>query len=41
MEMKEMIASTNVSCGLFSPNHSSKYLSMRAWLPEGKQEAVG
>ena len=40
MEMKEMIAHTNLSCGLFSSNHASNYLSVRAWLPKGKQEVM-
>jgi radical SAM superfamily enzyme YgiQ (UPF0313 family) len=40
MEMKEMIAHTNLSHGLFSSNHASNYLPIRAWLPEGKQELL-
>jgi len=40
IEMKEMIAHTNLSCGLFASNHASNYLAVRAWLPEGKQEAL-
>jgi len=38
IEMKEMIGYTNLSCGLFSSNHASNYLPVRAWLPKGKQE---
>jgi radical SAM superfamily enzyme YgiQ (UPF0313 family) len=40
LEMREMIAHTNLSCGLFSSNHASNYLPIRVWLPEGKQEAL-
>jgi len=39
-EMKEMIAHTNLSCGHFSSTHASNYLSVRTWLPEGKQELL-
>ncbi len=41
IEMKEMITHTTLSCALFSSNHASNYLSVRAWLPEGKQELLG
>ena len=40
IEMREMIAHTNLSHGLFSSNHASNYLPIRAWLPEGKQELL-
>jgi radical SAM superfamily enzyme YgiQ (UPF0313 family) len=40
IEMKEMIAYTNLSCGLFSSSHASNYLPIRVWLPEGKQEVL-
>jgi radical SAM superfamily enzyme YgiQ (UPF0313 family) len=40
MEMREMIASTNLSCGLFSSHHASNYLPIRAWLPKEKQEVL-
>ena len=40
MEMKEMIAHTNLSHGLFSSSHASNYLPIRVWLPEGKQEVL-
>ena len=40
MEMKEMIAHTNVSHCLFTSQHISNYLLIRTWLPEGKQEAL-
>ncbi|MEJ2729784.1 MAG: radical SAM protein [Deltaproteobacteria bacterium] len=37
IEMKELLTHTHLSCGLFSSNHASNYLPLRAWLPEGKQ----
>jgi radical SAM superfamily enzyme YgiQ (UPF0313 family) len=37
VEMKELLTHTDLSCGLFSSNHASNYLPLRAWLPEGKQ----
>ena len=37
IEMKELLAYTHLSHGLFSSNHASNYLPLRAWLPEGKQ----
>lgn len=40
IEMKEMIAHTNLSSGVFASNHASNYLSVNARLPEGKQEAL-
>ena len=40
LEMKEMIAHTNMSHGLFSSSHASNYLPIRVWLPEGKQEVL-
>jgi radical SAM superfamily enzyme YgiQ (UPF0313 family) len=40
MEMREMIAHTNVSHCFFTSHHASNYLSIRAWLPEGKQEVL-
>jgi radical SAM superfamily enzyme YgiQ (UPF0313 family) len=40
IEMREMIAYTNLSCGLFSSNHASNYLPVRAWFPKGKQEVL-
>jgi radical SAM superfamily enzyme YgiQ (UPF0313 family) len=40
VEMKEMIAHTNLSYGLFSSNHASNYLPIRVWLPKGRQEAL-
>jgi radical SAM superfamily enzyme YgiQ (UPF0313 family) len=40
LEMREMIAHTNVSHCLFSSSHASNYLPIRVWLPEGKQEVL-
>jgi radical SAM superfamily enzyme YgiQ (UPF0313 family) len=40
LEMREMIAYTNLSCGIFSSNHASNYLPVRVQLPEGKQEIL-
>jgi hypothetical protein len=38
--MREMIAHTNLSNGIFASNHASNYLSLKVPLPEGKQEAL-
>jgi radical SAM superfamily enzyme YgiQ (UPF0313 family) len=40
MELKEMIAHTDITRGLFFSNHASNYLPVRARLPKGKQEAL-
>jgi len=40
LELREMIASTNLSMGLFFSNHASNYLPLRARLPKGKKEAL-
>ena len=40
LEMREMIAHTNLKGGTFASNHASNYLSLRVPLPEGKQEAL-
>jgi radical SAM superfamily enzyme YgiQ (UPF0313 family) len=40
IEMKEMIAHTNLSNGIFASNHASNYLSVKVHLPEGKKEAL-
>ncbi len=40
MELREMIAQTNLTRGLFFSNHASNYLPIRARLPKGKQEAL-
>ena len=39
-ELREMIAHTNLSGGLFFSNHASNYLPVKARLPRGKQEAL-
>jgi len=39
-ELREMLAHTNLSRGLFFSNHASNYLPIRARLPRGKQEAL-
>lgn len=39
-EMREIVENMNVSHCLFSSNHASNYLSIRAMLPEGKQVVV-
>ena len=40
MELREMIAHTNLTRGLFYSNHASNYLPVKARLPKGKQEAL-
>ena len=40
LELREMIAHTNLTRGLFFSNHASNYLPIRARLPKGKQEAL-
>jgi radical SAM superfamily enzyme YgiQ (UPF0313 family) len=40
MELREMIASTNLTSGLFFSNHASNYLPVKARLPEGKERAL-
>jgi radical SAM superfamily enzyme YgiQ (UPF0313 family) len=40
IEMKEMIAHTNLSGGIFASNHASNYLPVKVRLPEGKKEAL-
>jgi len=40
MEMREIIAHTNVSHCFFASHHASNYLPIRAWLPEGKQDVL-
>jgi radical SAM superfamily enzyme YgiQ (UPF0313 family) len=40
MELREMIAHTHLSRGLFYSNHASNYLPVKAKLPKGKQEAL-
>jgi len=40
LELREMIAHTHLSMGLFFSNHASNYLPIRARLPRGKEEAL-
>ncbi|KMY66091.1 radical SAM protein [Desulfocarbo indianensis] len=40
MELREMIASTNLSGGLFYANHASNYLPIKARLPQDKESAL-
>ncbi|PKN28775.1 MAG: radical SAM protein, partial [Deltaproteobacteria bacterium HGW-Deltaproteobacteria-21] len=40
MELREMIAATNLTRGLFYSNHASNYLPVKARLPNGKQDAL-
>jgi len=40
LELREMIAHTNLSRGLFFSNHASNYLPIKARLPKGKQVAL-
>lgn len=40
LELREMIANTNLSKGMFFSNHASNYLPVKAIYPEGKQQAI-
>jgi radical SAM superfamily enzyme YgiQ (UPF0313 family) len=40
LELREMIAHTELGRGLFFSNHASNYLPIKARLPKGKQEAL-
>jgi len=40
MELREMIASTHLSKGLFFSNHASNYLPVKVRYPEGKEKAL-
>lgn len=40
LELREMIAHTNLTRGLFFSNHASNYLPVKARLPKGKQQAL-
>jgi radical SAM superfamily enzyme YgiQ (UPF0313 family) len=40
LELREMMAHTNLTRGLFFSNHASNYLPVKARLPKGKQEAL-
>ena len=40
MELREMIASTNLTRGLFFSNHASNYLPVKARLPKEKKQTL-
>ncbi len=40
LELREMIAHTSLTGGLFFSNHASNYLPIKAKLPKGKQDAL-
>ena len=40
VELREMIAHTNLSRGMFFSNHASNYLPIKARLPRGKDDAL-
>ena len=40
LELREMIAHTNLSRGMFFSNHASNYLPIKARLPRGKDDAL-
>ena len=40
-ELREMIAATNLSSGLFFSNHASNYLPVKVRYPRGKEQALG
>ena len=40
VELREMIANTHLSRGMFFSNHASNYLPIKARLPRGKEEAL-
>jgi len=40
LELREMIAHTHLTRGLFFSNHASNYLPIKARLPRGKQDAL-
>ena len=40
IELREMIAHTHLSRGMFFSNHASNYLPIKARLPRGKEEAL-
>jgi radical SAM superfamily enzyme YgiQ (UPF0313 family) len=39
-ELREMLASTELSNGLFTANHASNYLPLKVSFPEGKQQGL-
>jgi len=40
LELREMIANTDLSKGMFFSNHASNYLPVKARFPKGKQQAL-
>jgi len=40
LELREMLANTHLTRGLFFSNHASNYLPVKARLPKGKEEAL-
>ncbi len=40
LELREMLASTNLTRGMFFSNHASNYLPLKVRYPNGKQEAL-
>jgi hypothetical protein len=40
MELREMMASTDLTRGLFFSNHASNYLPVKARFPRGKKQAL-
>jgi radical SAM superfamily enzyme YgiQ (UPF0313 family) len=40
MELREMIAATNLTSGLFFSNHASNYLPVKARLPKEKKQTL-
>ena len=40
LELREMLAHTNLSRGMFFSNHASNYLPIKARLPQGKDESL-
>ena len=40
VELREMIAHTHLSRGMFFANHACNYLPIKARLPRGKEEAL-
>ena len=40
MELREMIAHTDLTDGLFFSNHASNYLAVKAHLPQEKEQTL-
>jgi hypothetical protein len=41
MELREMLAHTDLDRGLFMANHASNYLPIRVRFPDQKEETLG